>query len=261
MRSTARSTLALFAIVAATAIVGVAHAAESRTATTAAAPRPTGKVVEAGRWFGFGNHKNFRPTTVTPVTTVTKTCVSPVISATTGAVMASCDASTPTTLSRGWHPHHHFNIKHAKPAKLQKKTCCDGYVCKATTPLTAQLTGLVVVSGTTVITTSTPSPYIDSLNNNGECCVPEEFDVTKLLCTTDGYTAPATTGAPGTCASGQPFVPADVAAFAATVNELACLCCSGVIGVYFSTPTNPTTPAAYVCNFVTGADVLGECAA
>jgi len=44
MRSLARSTLALFITVAATAIVGVAHAAEARTTATA------DSVMEAGRW-------------------------------------------------------------------------------------------------------------------------------------------------------------------------------------------------------------------
>jgi hypothetical protein len=172
MRSYARSTLTLLAIVAAAAIVGVAHAAEGRTATAAAARptdtprtatttvaalRPTDEVMEAGRWFGLKKHSYSswkrpiykRPysstkNTYTTAVGVTKTCVSPII-AIDGTSVRQARSPRPATFrapaqfSR-WLNKYAHGTSH-KNTHTQKSICCDGYVCKQATDVTAKVVG------------------------------------------------------------------------------------------------------------------------
>jgi hypothetical protein len=238
MRSTARSTLILFAVVAAAAIVGVVHAAEARTVTTAAAPRP--KVMEAGR-FGWG-----RPT---KKVVVTSTCIVPTIS-TTGVVTATCQPSTPATLSRF---HHGLNGFHGfggskKHGAVAAQTCCDGYVCAGATLVTAKL-AVPTVPWTTIVTTSSTAPYASVVNNNGRCCLPEaDIDVTKLLCPPSSYNEV------NGCIAADTFPIAP--SFSTITNALACLCCSGKISAEATT----VNTVEFECNPLAPDDiVVGIC--
>jgi|AntAceMinimDraft_11_1070367.scaffolds.fasta_scaffold26218_2 hypothetical protein len=254
MRSYACSTLTLLAVVAAAAIVGVAHAAEGRTATAAAArptdtPRtttttvaalrptdegPTDEVMEAGRWGGWRNKYSspsyYRPTSYTPTytttTTIPDTCVSPVITTGVGTVAASCTGTT--TYSRGWNHGYGYKTKHTvkhtnKKQFSSKNTCCDGYLCKSAASVTAKLTGSI--SPTSELPPYSELPFLTT--NVGSCCLPQpDFAITKLLCSSADYDATT-----GRCAG---LILAPIAPGSDTTsisNQVACLCCSGT-GTY-----------------------------
>jgi surface protein len=290
MRSFARFTPPLLAVVAAAAIVGVAHAAEARTATAAApriigtprtatttvrALRPTDEVIEAGR-FRWGKpswsqpswsqpiYKLIRPmysstkNTFTTAVGVTKTCVSPIIAiggTTSGTVTAACDASTPAQISRWFNKYNKYafnkhGISHKNTHTIthtQKNICCDGYVCKGASQVTATLVGTLSSSPTQVsIVTNNPAPYVAIGTNNNACCLSQDdFDVTQLLC--KATLVPGRACPVGVIASG------DLASF----DKLACLCCDGKLQIV----EDGSDPASFfaMCNPVDPSGVVGIC--
>jgi hypothetical protein len=205
MRSPSISTLALFVIVAVTAIVDVAHAAEARTATAAAplptaVSRPADTVGAEGRWWMHAKPKP-RPS---------RHCIRPTVTIPDGVLVAPCGSKVP--------PH---------------KKCCEGYYCK-----TEGDVSINIETGTgkyDFLELSTTAPYnLDpaiTLNPNyDECCLPSpDFDVTELSCT------PGKVNVDGFCLTADivniALAPTTPDAFFAATNNLACSCCTGILGV------------------------------
>ena len=260
MRSLARSTLALFIIVAATAIVGVAGLGSFSR------PRPS---------YSFGAVTyTARPTfssvtnTFSTAVGITKTCVSPVITTTAGAligtVTAACDASTPAALSRWFYHKNKYSYSNTHTLKntntimiMQplKNICCDGYVCQGAATVTATLVGAPSTLTSAAAPYATATPNFPNARSR-TCCLPQlALPITKLLCTTEGYIATTT---PPTCLPGRPFLAGQNLL---EINRLACLCCTGVIEVTV-VMGGPDT-YVFVCNPVISATggVLGRCGA
>jgi hypothetical protein len=201
MRSPSISTLALFVIVAVTAIVGVAHAAEARTATAAAplptaVSRPTDTVGAEGRWWMHAKPKP-RPS---------RHCIRPTVTIPNGVIVAPCGSKVP--------PH---------------KKCCEGYYCKTEGDVSINIeTGTRKYDFLELSTTAPYNPTAGAgvpLNPNfDECCLPSpDFDVTELSCTPGEVTV-------GGCPT-EFVVNIDLADFDAAVNTLACACCTGILGL------------------------------
>ena len=234
-----------------TATAAAARPTETpRTATsTVTALRPTDDFMETGR-FRWGKpswnqpsysqpiYKFTRPTysstknTFTTAVGVTKTCVSPIIAiggTTSGTVTAACDASTPAQISRWFNKYNKYafnkhGISHKNTHTIthtQKNICCDGYVCKGASQVTATLVGTLSSSPTQVsIVTNNPAPYVAIGTNNNACCLSQDdFDVTQLLC--KATLVPGRACPVGVIASG------DLASF----DKLACLCCVGKLQI------------------------------
>jgi surface protein len=260
-----------------TATAAAARPTETpRTATsTVTALRPTDDFMETGR-FRWGKpswnqpsysqpiYKFTRPTysstknTFTTAVGVTKTCVSPIIAiggTTSGTVTAVCDASTPAQFSRWFNKNNKYAFnKHVTSHKnthtithTQKNICCDGYVCKGASQVTAKLVGTLFGSTTQVsIVTDNPAPYVAIRTNNNACCLPQDdFDVTQLLCRAS--LDPGTACPVGVIASG------DLASF----DKLACLCCDGKLQIV-EVGSDPASFFA-MCNPVDPSGIVGIC--
>jgi len=220
MRSPSISTLALFVIVAVTAIVGVAHAAEARTATAAAplptaVSRPADTVGAEGRWGGFSKPK---PSTspwswmhAKPKPRPSRHCIRPTVTIPDGVLVAPCGSKAP--------PH---------------KKCCEGYYCKTEGDVSINIeTGTGKYDFLELSTTAPYNPIAGAgvpLNPNfDECCLPSpDFDVTDLSCTPGEVTVG---GCPTEFIVNIDLAPTTQAEFDADVNNLACACCTGILGV------------------------------
>ena len=124
----------------------------------------------------------------------------------------------------------------------RRDECCDGFQCK--------IDGIVSVRTSTSwrdhIITSAPAPYsLLATNNYNQCCLPQApYDVTGLLCP-DPPVGDA-------CPSGGDVLLAD----SNVLNNLACLCCTGVLGITTGPVTATSTPFVGFCN--PPADVIGS---
>jgi hypothetical protein len=131
----------------------------------------------------------------------------------------------------------------------RRDECCDGFQCK-TDGIVSVRTG---TSWRDNAITSAPAPYsLLATNNYNQCCLPQvSYDVTGLLCA-DPLVDDA-------CPSGGDDLVTDMD----VLNNLACLCCTGELGIYTNTATTTGTPFVGFCNPPAIAarpfDAVGKC--
>jgi hypothetical protein len=97
--------------------------------------------------------------------------------------------------------------------------CCDGFFCRVDAPLFAKLPYKEI--------TGPVDSLAQATSNLNQCCIPEDaLDVTELVCPAEFFDSTA-----GTCslnaANNAGYTWAGIGGSA--LNELACLCCDGVI--------------------------------